>query len=398
MRILIVEEALEDGKGHWPAYIGCLAQGLRERGDSVDVLVHHRASAEVVERVGGIAWLRRNCWRDPSSQGGWGGVRHALSWASDLRRWLRGHPTYDWILCPTMRLQHLLAVAMGLPWMTPSPSRWLLLFVQGFGVYNGPQRPVRFPKSSSLRLARGCFRLLRRACSRGRVVVAAETTMMQAELREFAAVPVALVPHPVGPPAAAAERVPSPTDKASITITCPGFARYEKGSDLLADAIALLRREPNPLPMTFILQWPHPFRLPDGTEATPPVDRTEGPHIELINHGLSEKEYESLLHRSDFVILPYRASSYHNRLSRVAIEAASRGIPLIYSAGTWTEELALGSGGGTAIADESPAAIVAAIRSAIDHRSSLSAGARSGAARVAQFHSVEAFRECLRRA
>ncbi|MFN0130108.1 MAG: glycosyltransferase [Verrucomicrobiales bacterium] len=398
MRILIVEEALEDGNGHWPAYIGCLAQGFRERGDSVDVLVHYQASAEVLERVGGIAWLRRNCWRDPSSQGGWGGVRHALSHASDLRRWLQDHPGYDWILCPTMRLQHLLAVAMGLPWMTSPPCRWLLLFVQGFGVYDGRQRPMRFPKSPSLWLARGCFRLLRRACSRGQVVVAAETPAMQAELQDFASVAVSLMPHPVAPPANLGERIPSSADEPSITLCCPGFARYEKGSDLLADAVALLRQEPSPLPITFILQWPHPFRLPDGAEATPPVDGADGPHIELINHGLNEKEYESLLQRSDFVILPYRASSYHNRLSRVAIEAASCGIPLIYSAGTWTEELASMSGGGTAIVDESPAAIVQAVRSAIAHRSSCSAAARSGAARVAQFHSVDAFRECLSRA
>ena len=43
--------------------------------------------------------------------------------------------------------------------------------------------------------------------------------------------------------------------------------------------------------------------------------------------------------QTDFVILPYRKSSYYNR-PRVAIEAGARGIPLIYTDGTWTEEVA----------------------------------------------------------
>jgi hypothetical protein len=75
VRILITEEALQNGNGHWPSYIGGIAEGLRIAGDDVDVLVHRNATDAVIDQVGGTRWFSRNCWHDKASQGGLGGVR-----------------------------------------------------------------------------------------------------------------------------------------------------------------------------------------------------------------------------------------------------------------------------------------------------------------------------------
>ena len=62
------------------------------------------------------------------------------------------------------------------------------------------------------------------------VILAAETESMKKELEEFTKLPVTLFPHPIE------AKDLSPNTKVSpdpITISCPGFARHEKGSDIL---------------------------------------------------------------------------------------------------------------------------------------------------------------------
>ena len=76
MRILIVEEALEKGSGHWPNYIGGLAAGMRQHGDTVDILGHQNATETLRDELGVIPYLSKNCWLDSASQGLVGGLRH----------------------------------------------------------------------------------------------------------------------------------------------------------------------------------------------------------------------------------------------------------------------------------------------------------------------------------
>ncbi|MFW5882765.1 MAG: hypothetical protein ACOCVG_00190, partial [Verrucomicrobiota bacterium] len=161
MRILIVEEALQRGNGHWPGYIGGIVAALRASGDDVDVLMHREAAPELVESLGGTPWLSRNCWEDAASQGGLGGLRHNLGMEKELKVWLREQEPYDWVFALTMRLQHLLAFGCLSRWRgLPQSTRFLLLFVQGFGRYQGRGQPLAFPRNPSTLLARFCFRML----------------------------------------------------------------------------------------------------------------------------------------------------------------------------------------------------------------------------------------------
>ncbi len=398
MRILIAEEALQTGKGHWPSYISGIARGFRSMGDEVDVLGHHAASTTLLAEVGGNAFFTRNCWLDSSSQGALGGILHAFGFRKELLSWLGQHTPYDWVCSLTMRLQHLMAFALlSRSGAVPSSTRFLLLFVQGFGLYAGPGKPSSFPRNLSTRLARLCFWLMRPAVESGRFIIAAETGGMQDELQRFTGLPVVLFPHPVSPPPPAfpSNEPGTMNDEQAITITCPGFARHEKGNDLLQDAAKELLARPGNERLRFVMQWPEPFEMPDGTLLGPDPALLSHKRVELLNENLDSEAYEKLLTRTDFVILPYRRNSYHLRVSRVAIEAASRGIPLIYTSETWTNEVVQLVGRGVEIEAETPKALVQAITEASEKKSELKSIAAEGAGTVAAFHSASEFRSRL---
>ena len=393
MRILIVEEALEKGSGHWPNYIGGLAVGMRQHGDTVDILGHQNATETLRNELGVIPYLSKNCWLDSASQGLVGGLRHNFRFKSELKRWLKKHPPYDWVCSLTIRLQHLLAFAF----LSRSPladkhHKYLLLFVQGFSRYSEQSQSYRFLRSPTNVLAKLCFRLLTPAVKSKSVILAAETESMKRELEEFTELPVTLFPHPIE------AKDLSPNTKVSpdpITISCPGFARHEKGSDILLSAIERLNNEGTLKQFHFILQWPEPFQMPDGTMLEPGEEIVNSDHITFYNDSLEAAAYNTWLSQTDFVILPYRKSSYYNRLSRVAIEAGARGIPLIYTDGTWTEEVAALVECGVTIHEESPAELIKALNHAYEEAKKLKDRAAAGAERVKQYHSCETFRSTM---
>ena len=391
MRLLIVEEALQRQAGHWPVYLGDIARELRALGDSVDLLAHRQADPSLLQQLNAIPWLSRSCWSDPLAQGQLGGLRHSLRFSGELRRWLRQQPDpYDWICSLTMRLPHLLAYTLlARSGQIPAGSRCLLLFVQGFGVYSGLDQPVQFPDSVSNRVAHWCFRRLRRHVTSGRIVLAAEAEAMRQELARFSGLPVQLFPHPVhvSPLLPVAEPLARP-----ITITCPGFARHEKGNDLLLEACRLLWAHPAFSKVHVVCQWPEPFAMTDGRMLAPGPDLVANPRFEMINHNLNEADYRALLARTDLIVLPYRRESYHNRVSRVAIEAAVHGIPLIFMSSTWCEEVVALTGAGIAIAEETPESICEALIMALDQLSELQMHAHRSKAVVANIYSSQQFR------
>jgi glycosyltransferase involved in cell wall biosynthesis len=398
VRILITEEALQGGAGHWPSYIGDIAAGLRSLGDEVDVAVHRDATEKVLARVGGIPWFSRNCWVDTKSQGALGGIRHNLVFCKELASWLKQHDPYDWVCAFTMRLQHMLAFSF----LARSPfihkkTRFFLLFVQGFGRYNGYGSPTEFPNTLSTKLARFCFWLMTGSVRSGRVVLAAETKGMQDELQRFTGLPVQLAPHPVEfqlsrEPSTIVPRLSTQP----LTITCPGFARHEKGTDLFQEAIRILLARPDADRFRFILQWPEPFAMPDGTMLGPNPLLIADQRLEFLNQNLNSDEYAALLARTDLILLPYRRSSYHHRVSRVAIEAAGRGIPMIYTKGTWSEEVAELAGCGVDIADESAEEVANSILKGSDEVSDLAIRAGVGADRGRTYHSGATLRQLLK--
>jgi hypothetical protein len=392
MRVLFVEEALRDGVGHWPAYIGDLARGFRDNGDEVDVLVHTAATDEVVEQMRGVRGLRRSCWDDSRSRGAIGGLTHNLAMWQDLTRFLRSRSSYNWILALTIRAQHVLAyLALAHRLQRIGGGRLMLLFVQGQGEYAGPGRPTSFAQNAGSRLMKMALRMMNTHVASGRVVLAAETAAMKAEYERFSGLPFRLFPHP-----ASLRRLPDVGPAGpELTFVSPGFARHEKGSDVLQDAIIELFRATPELPARFILQWLQPFKRPDGSTASPSEELLQNPRVQVIDRKIEEKEYAHFLHRSDFAVLPYRPDSYHARVSRVAIEASCIGKPLLVSEDTWLETHVRQFGGGLTFRSDCVPSLMATIREATESHSDLTRQAQSRAADAREYYSVGHFRETL---
>jgi len=201
MRILITEEALRLGNGHWPSYVQDLAEGFRAAGDHVDILAHKQAQPKVFEAVpGAIPWFTRDCRADPRSQGLIGGIRHNFSFAKDLRAWLVQNGPYDWVLSLSSRPKHLMGFALLSKKNARreiAQTRFVVMFVLGFGKFAGAGQPAVFPKKPVTYFTRFCFWMVADAVRRGQVVLAAETKGMQAEVERFSGLPAVLFPHPV---------------------------------------------------------------------------------------------------------------------------------------------------------------------------------------------------------
>jgi hypothetical protein len=267
----------------------------------------------------------------------------------------------------------------------------MLLFVQGQGEYAGPRRPALFVRNAGSRLMKLALRMMQEHVASGRVVLATETAAMKAEYERFSGLPFRLFPHPasIGQSREAGAAGPE------LTFVSPGFARHEKGSDVLQDAIVELFRATPELPARFILQWLHPFKTPDGLTVSPAGELLQNPRVQVIDRKIESEEYARLLHRSDFVVLPYRPDSYHARVSRVAIEASCMGKPLLVSKDTWLEDHVHQFGAGLTFRSDSVSDLIASIREATASHSELTRQARSRAADARDYYSVRSFRETL---
>jgi glycosyltransferase involved in cell wall biosynthesis len=393
MKITILEEALEAGHGHWPSYIGGMAHDWRSGGHTVDILAHRHASPDLLAVLGADPVFRRSCWTDTRSQGAWGGLVHNLFFYQDALPRLNQAQPSDWVLSLTTRTQHLLAFA-ALARRTPRSTRFLLLFVQGFGQFQGEGQPVRFPATPSTHFARLCFRLLAPAVRAGRVHLAAETAAMRDELAHFTGLPVQLFPHPVPPAPVNPQTLPGSPE--IFTVCSPGFARHEKGSDLLLATIPALLSGPWGNRLHFILQWPDPFRLPDGTWCSPPEDLRRDRRIEFLDHALDETAYNQLLARCHFLVLPYRLHAYHNRVSRVAIEGAVRGIPLLFTRGSSPSELPLKQEAMVVFENEDTQSLMSGIQDMLENWTQRKVAADDCAQTASDEHSANRFLSILR--
>lgn len=395
MRIVIIEEALRENVGHWPSYIGTLARGWRAEGDHVDIVGHTGCGKHLMASLRVEPVLSANCWADSVYQGPLGGLRHSHRYRKEVEHWLKGQrPPPEWILVLTTRLQHLLAwTRMMTLGAGHGDARLLLLFVQGFGRYDGIKERVYFPATLSNMIARSCFRILAPLVASGKVCLAAETLAMRAELETFSKLPVALMPHPVHP----VDGVSSHSRESSgqIVVTCPGLARYEKGSSLLRAAINRALTVPELAAVRFVLQWKGAFALPDGRMEGAPWEWRNHSRVTLLCEDLGAEAFAHFIGASDLLLLPYRRESYHNRLSRIAIEAAILGRPVLYTRGTAIAEL-MGLGcAGVPISGESPEAIVECLVRVVGEVGRLRKAAQAAVPKVREFHSAQTFRRTL---
>lgn len=360
--LLIVEEALRDLKAHWFEYIKTIAQAAEAKGYKVDVACHHDAIPEIRNHFKSYPifqyarYLNNHTFILPGERY-YGFILHSLRNLKVLWPLLGQSDRYTQIFVPTVLVHHLLAWWLVMKLHPNSPEHLTLFFVSNPGVWDTEQQRSHLPKSQILKIQRLLLRWFQPMITEGYVTLAVETKGAKDEFQTLTDLPFQLFPHPV-PPIIQSSLSPD-DDLSCLRFACYGFARYEKGSDLLKIAIEKSIENEEEFPQ-FCVQWVDAFSLPDGRICSPERLR-QYREVQVIDRPLNAQEYQTVLRKTDCMILPYRNSSYYARLSRIAIESACLGIPMIYTKGGWLEEIASEFGAGIGIQDEDVEDLIRAI-------------------------------------
>jgi glycosyltransferase involved in cell wall biosynthesis len=401
----IFEDALEGKRGHYFEYCRTFKHGLEECGDRVDVFVSREAEPWLLQSLCARPMLPPSIWARMSDAAPrwrkllrypWHGWLTYSAW----RRIFRDNSTPDVVFVPSVCTHHLFGIV---PWLLlfarKMPCTFLLFF---------PSTPIRFDKERKAATLKPdltakffpfLLRRLRKLVESGKVVLGVETRAMGDALASITGLPFAYFPHPVQAPRA---KIDSPaSDKAlsakRVVFGSYGFARFEKGSDLLQAAAKIVLNEPGYDQCHFALQWVSDF--PDETGRTVCKDEylRNNPRVRFIDDYFDpEGGYESQLSETDVMVLPYR-ESYRYRLSRVVIEAMIAGIPVVVSPCTTLAEQAVEHGEAIVLECMTPEALADAIAKAYSRIEQLKKQAQEKARSAAKHFSVAHFRELMQR-
>lgn len=136
-----------------------------------------------------------------------------------------------------------------------------------------------------------------------------------------------------------------------------GSARVEKGfhhiPDIIQHAFKLAGSPPfdnvDPTTLKFILHASPQIvgRAPEILEALEKLNAIPDDQVELLLEPLSESDYQSLLHASDTVMMPYEEHAYRVRGSTIVSEAIASAKPIVATKDTYPGKAAAEYGGRT---------------------------------------------------
>lgn len=394
MRLLIVEEALKDTRGHWYEYNRAIVAEARRRGVATTVLGHAELQADLRRELGAEPYFPVTSWDGvyyhPSEWRRYLGIlRHNLLVARLVGDYLGKAQPFDVVLVPTVVLYHWLAWRW-LAWR--GRARWYRKLVlttrNNAGEYDPATR--RYIFRSSAKILKRIVGSFRGPVSRGEVELATDSEKIAMQYEALCGLPFSVYPHPVedsGIPS----RVRSSEPAAPLSFGVLGPPRFEKGSDLVFDAIRIVRSKPAGKDLRFLIQWTGDCHDPQGRRILPGADIEGDTGVALITANLSTSEYQRRLAQCDVLLLPYRRAQYHARLSGVAVEAFRCGIPCICFSDTWIAESMARFGAGVAVEEESAAALAESILELAGSYRAHSAAAFERASEARRYHSAESF-------
>lgn len=361
-RLVVVEEALKDFVGHWYEYVRAVGDLNRAAGVEVTVVAHAAATPALVDELGAHPVFERTVWDGDYRRGGWlerklGFPRHNALVFARMRRFVRRHGPFDCLFAPTVVLHHIFGWRLLLALEGKRIGRMVLLVRNNVAEYR-PGSPVPH-FGLSARLFGWGLRSLAGHIAAGRVVFATDSTRLAEEYRQLCGIVPVVFPSPR---VAASDSAPrSRNVRESLLFSCLGPARFEKGIDVLQAAIARYLADPASPPTCFAIQWPTPIADAHGQPYLPNAELAASGKVDFITEPLNSEAYDALLSKTDCMVLPYRRSSYFARISGVAVEAVTGGIPVIATADTWTSELVANSGAGIAVPDGDANTLAAAM-------------------------------------
>jgi glycosyltransferase involved in cell wall biosynthesis len=397
--LLIVEEALKNHHGHYFTYARRVAEFNQAEGVAVEVAAHADVERDLEWSLPVHPLFATSYWdgsypihSTPKRQ-----RRELLRANRRAYRELAAHfarsERYDLVFVPSL-IAHQVLAWLAILWRFGGRKigSAVLLFRMGASEPHGlPGEPI---EEWNARFLARCLRLFRPLVWLGRVRFATDSDALARHYHALCGIPFTVLPSPqhsapsaIAPPA----RADGPLRFVSL-----GPAQFIKGSDVLLDAIRLLRADPPRAALRFAIHWPIPRAVAHGREPLVPDEAlAESGWVEYVRRTLSADEYDALLRSSDCVLLPYRVDPYALRTSGVQVEAATAGVPMIVTAGTTQEAELRAYGAGLVARDGSPSDLADRIREFAVDAEKYRALARERIALAREYHSPERFQNLL---
>ncbi len=392
-RLLVVEEALKDRIGHWYEYVKAVAEINAAEGAEVTVGAHCRIDPEIAAEINAQPLFARTNWdgvyAHPKAWRRYLGIaRHNWLVFRTMNRFLRQHGRVDCLFAPTVVIHHIWGWRLLLLVQRKRIGRMVLLFRNNAGAYApGSGTPI-FKRSAMV--LKWALRSFAGGLARGQAAFATDSSRLAREYELLCGIAPEVFPSPRVAPFLETGQAGKPESE-PLVFSCLGPARFEKGIDILQQAIAEFLLDSPARPVRFVIQWNQPILNADGTSYHPDPKLLADPRVCFLNKPLDSAGYDRAVADTDCMLLPYRRESYFARISGVAVEAATAGIPMIYTEDTWTADFVEASGAGVAVADGDVSALVEAMRAVAGNYAQVQGAARARSKAAQQAHSSDAF-------
>jgi len=397
-RLLIVEEALKDSTGHFYEYVKSVAELNAAAGGETLVVSHAGADPQIQQELGAAPLFARSNWDGvynyPSAWKRYLGIaRHNVYVWRVMSKFVRRHGPFDALFAPTVVIYQLIGWRLLMAFHGGrGVKQIIMLFRNNAGSYaDGGSIPV-FKRSAVI--LKWTIRSFLPLIAKGQARFVTDSAKLAIEYRLLSGVEPEVWPSP-----RVASYAPLSTDErpigAPVVFSCLGPARFEKGIDVMQAAIkAYLDAHPNGA-ARFVIQWNAPILDAAGAPYLPDADLRADPRVTLIEDSMSSAAYDAAIAATDVMLLPYRRASYFARISGVAVEAATAGVPVIYTSDTWCEDFIGEFGAGIGVADNDVTGLADAIAAMTENYAGFRAQARVRAEMARKSHSGDAFLDKL---
>jgi glycosyltransferase involved in cell wall biosynthesis len=399
-RLLVSEEGLINEVGHWYEYCKSVVDIHALCGIQSCVAMHANATDAVRSSIPALPVYSQTSWSglhlEPNAVKRYFGIlSHNYIVYRTMDRVIRENGPFDVIFAPTVTIHHAIGWrGLAAAHAENGFNRLVLLFRNNAGYYIEGSDTPKFRRSAHI------FALILKSFSplinRGVVVLATDSDRLADEYEALCGLRPIVFPSPrVAESSEASPTEGAPKESATLRFSCLGPARFEKGIDLLQNAIkrVLARRRTDDL--SFVLQWNEPIRDSAGNLYEPDPTLLADRRVRFLTEPLSSAQYNSQVVLTDCMVLPYRRSSYFARISGVAVEGATAGAPIIYTRNTWCESLVKDCGAGIGVPDGDIDALAQAIEEMADNYAIYKAKAVAKAAEARRLNSAETFIERL---
>jgi len=401
-RLLICEEALTDYKGHFYTWIKAIRTIHQQAGVEVLVAGNKQMDEAIRKEFNAFPVYSRNNWSGIYNyKQPW--KRYLAVFAHNFRIWretralLRKTGPVDCILMPQVRIHNLIAwQRLCRKGMGKDFKRVILFLLIGEAIYDESFTTFRFKRTSGLiKSVLGSFK---DKVAAGQVILAGDSHITCHEYATLSNVPFRVFPSPAAGLQILQSNSSDPlfsNRSVPATFVILGVSFFDKGIDLLQDAILNLLQKKPQLSARFIIQWAVPMYDYSGAPVAISEELRKAKQVQLIEHVLDENAYHQYLQQADFVVLPYRRKIYFNRISGVAIEAACLGIPMIVTENTWLDWAMNEYGTGVTVKNEDAIDLAEKIELCLEKKEELKRKAMDRKSVALELNSTNRYLKCV---